>query len=572
MLDFKNHIAKKISEVVKIDEEILRRYIEIPPDSEKMGDFAFPCFKLAKDLRKAPPVIANEIKEGLVIDEYIDKVEIAGGYLNFFINKGEFAKSILTEVLDKKELYGSSEKGKGKNIPIDYSAPNIAKPFHIGHLRTTVIGGALYKIFKFLGYNSIGINYLGDWGLQFGKVMAGYFLWKDEYDFVNKKPIDSILQIYIRFNNECKENEELLDQARMWFKKLEDGDEEAVRLWKWIKEISLVEYNKIYDLLNCKFDSYNGEAFYNDKMDRVIKMLDEKGLLVESEGAKVVDLSEYDMPPCIIVTSAGTTIYATRDLASLLYRIENYDFDKAIYVVGNEQQLHFKQVFKVLELMGYEKYAKNCEHVPFGLVVDKNGEKIGSRKGNGTSLEEILGEAISKSKKIIEEKNPDLEDKDEIARKVGVGAIIFNDLSASRIKNEIFDWDDLLNFNGETGPYIQYIYVRTQSVLRKVNSSFEDISKIDFSLLKEKEELDIVKYLGKFNEIIELAAEKLEPSIIARYLIDLAQSFSLFYNNYHIISDDNIELQNARVVLTYAVGRVIKTGLGLLGIECPEKM
>lgn len=569
MINYKEIIAKKISNITNLSKEELLEYIEIPPNSD-LGDYAFPCFRLAKSLKKSPQVIAQELKDKIELGEEITKIDIAGGYLNFFVNKTALVIDVINEIYNQKGKYGSSNIGEGKNVPIDYSAPNIAKPFHIGHLRSTVIGGALYKIYEFLGYNPIGINYIGDWGLQFGKVMAGYSLWKDEYDFINDKPINSILQIYIRYNKEANENEELMDLARKWFLKLEEKDEEAVKLWTWIKDISLKEYNKIYDLINCKFDSYNGESFYNDKMDRIVKMLEDKGLLVESEGAKVVDLSEYDMPPCIIITSAGTTIYATRDLASLLYRIENYDFDKAIYVVGNEQQLHFKQVFKVLELMGYGKYAKSCVHIPFGLVVDKNGEKIGSRKGNGTSLEEIFDEAINKVEKIIEQKNPNLENKKEVARIVGTGAIIFNDLANNRIKDEIFDWDEILNFNGETGPYIQYIYVRTQSIIRKAGY-LPDIKDIDFSLLNEKQTIEIIKILSRFNETVINAANKYEPSIISRYLIDLAKSFSSFYNDYHIICDDK-KLQDARIMITYSVATVIKTGLKLLGIDCPEQM
>ena len=466
-------------------------------------------------------------------------------------------------------MYGSSNIGQGKNVVIDYSAPNIAKPFHIGHLRSTVIGGALYKIYNFLGYNSVGINYLGDWGLQFGKVMAGYDMWKDEYDFT-KDEIQSILKIYVRFTQEEKENPKLTEKAREYFKKLEDGNKKQVETWKWIRKISLENYQKTYKLLNAKFDSYNGESYYNDKMDAVVEELKEKGLLKESEGAQVVDLSEYDMPPCIIITSAGTTIYATRDLASLKDRINKYDFEKAIYVVGNEQRLHFKQVFKVLELMGYQKYASRCEHVPFGLVVDKNGEKIGSRKGNSVFLEDILKEAIQKVEKIIEEKNPNIENKEEVARKVGVGAIIFNDLSNSRIKDEIFDWDMLLNFQGETGPYIQYIYVRTRSLLEKAGYE-PKIDDVDFSVLQEKEAIDTIKLLYRFNEIVESAAQKNEPSIVARYLIDVAQSFSTFYNEHKIITEDKT-IQNARLYLSSCVGTVLKTGVELLGMEMPEKM
>ena len=569
MVDFKEKIAQKISEVTNIEKEELKTYIEIPPNSD-LGDYAFPCFKLAKSLRKAPPVIASEIKEAIKLDDgSIEKIEIVGGYLNIYINKASLAETVLKEVAQKQEKYSSSNIGMGKNVVIDYSAPNIAKPFHIGHLRSTVIGGALYKIYNFLGYNSVGINYLGDWGLQFGKVMAGYDMWKDEYDF-SQSEIQAILKIYVRFCQEEKEKPELTEIAREYFKRLEDGEEKEVETWKWIRRISLENYQKTYNLLNSKFDSYNGESYYNDKMDAVVDELREKGLLKESEGAQVVDLSEYDMPPCIIITSAGTTIYATRDLASLKDRINKYDFDKAIYVVGNEQRLHFKQVFKVLELMGYPEYAKKCEHVPFGLVVDKDGEKIGSRKGNSVFLEDILKEAIQKVEKIIDEKNPGLEDKGEVARKVGVGAIIFNDLSNSRIKDEIFDWDMLLNFQGETGPYIQYIYVRTRSLLEKAGY-VPDLENINFSKLQEKEAVETLKLLYRFNEFVTLAADKNEPSIISRYLIDVAQNFSTFYNEHKIITEDKA-VQDARLALTYAVGTVLKSGVTLLGMEMPNKM
>ena len=569
MINFKEKIAKEIASVTNLDEKELATYIEIPPNSD-LGDFAFPCFKLAKSLRKAPPVIANEIKENIKIDEkIIEKIEIVGGYLNIYINKETLIENVLKEVADKKEKYGSSDIGQNKNVVIDYSAPNIAKPFHIGHLRSTVIGGALYKIYNFLGYNSVGINYLGDWGLQFGKVMAGYDMWKDEYDF-SKSEIQAILKIYVRFCQEEKENPELTEKAREYFKRLEDGAEKEVKTWKWIRKISLENYQKTYNLLNSKFDSYNGESYYNDKMEPIVEELRNKGLLKESEGAQVVDLAEYDMPPCIIITSAGTTIYATRDLASLKDRINTYNFDKAIYVVGNEQRLHFKQVFKVLELMGYPEYAAKCEHVPFGLVVDKTGEKIGSRKGNSVFLEDILKEAIQKVEKIIDEKNPNLENKEEVARKVGVGAIIFNDLSNSRIKDEIFDWDMLLNFQGETGPYIQYIYVRTRSLIEKAGY-IPQIENINFSVLKEKEAIETVKLLYNFNEVVQNAADKNEPSVVARYLIDVAQNFSTFYNEHKIITEDKA-LKDARLALTYCVGTVLKTGVTLLGMEMPDKM
>ncbi len=569
MINFKTEIANAIAKVTEIDAKELETYIEIPPNSD-LGDYAFPCFKLAKALRKAPPVIAQEIKEKIDIsNELVEKIEIVGGYLNIYVNKEKLAENVLKEAFEQQEKYGSSNIGQGKNVVIDYSAPNIAKPFHIGHLRSTVIGGALYKIYNFLGYNSVGINYLGDWGLQFGKVMAGLDMWKEEYDFSHDE-IQSILKIYIRFNQEEKENPELTEKAREYFKRLEDGEEKEVETWKWVRKLSLENYQKTYNLLNSRFDSYNGESYYNDKMDAVVDELKEKGLLQPSEGAQVVDLSEYDMPPCIIITSAGTTIYATRDLASLKDRINTYNFDKAIYVVGNEQRLHFKQVFKTLELMGYEEYAKKCEHVPFGLVVDKTGEKIGSRKGNSVFLEDILKEAIQKVEKIIEEKNPNLENKEEVARKVGVGAIIFNDLSNSRIKDEIFDWDMLLNFQGETGPYIQYIYVRTRSLLEKAGY-VPNVNNVDFSKLQEKEAIETLKLIYSFNEYIENAASKNEPSIVARYLIDVAQNFSSFYNEHKIITEDKA-VQDARLALTYVVGLVLKTGVTLLGMEMPDKM
>ncbi len=565
-MNYKNEIAKKISAITNVNVNDLEGYIETPPNPE-MGDFAFPCFKLAKELKKAPPAIAAELKEQLTTDEVIERIDVAGGYLNFFISKEGLVKNVIDEVLAKGDRYGSSDLGAGKNIVIDYSSPNIAKPFHIGHLRTTVIGGALYKMYKFLGYNVIGINHLGDWGMGISKTIAGYEMWKDEYSF-DENAILSILAIYVRFNKLEKEDPTMTDKARDVLIRLENKDEETTKLWKWIIDVSLENYNKVYDLLGSEFDSFNGEAFYNDKMDRVVDELNAKGLLKDSEGAKVVEMPD-DMPPCIIITSAGTTIYATRDLAALLYRIDNYNFEKALYVVGSEQSLHFKQVFKTLELMGYEKYAAACEHIPFGLVLDENGEKIGSRKGGALlTLEEILNESIEKSLKIIEEKNPDLENKEEVAKMVGVGAIIFNDLSNNRIKDEIFDWNQLLNFAGETGPYLQYTYVRTNSILRNANV---DIDNVDASKLLDKEAVDVIKKLAEYPDVIISAVNKNEPSLISRHIIDVAQSFSRFYNEHQIICDDE-ETKKARIALTKSVGHVIKSGLGILGIRTPEKM
>ena len=567
MIDYKQTIASKISKITNLDENELKSYIEIPQNTE-MGDFAFPCFKLAKEMKKAPQMIAEDIKSQFTTDEndFIEKVEVVGGYLNFFINKSTYIDDVMKEVISKGEDYGKSTYGNGKTVVIDYSAPNIAKPFHIGHLRSTVIGNSIYKLNKFMGYNVVGINHLGDWGMGICRTIAGYLMWKDEYDF-STRPIDAVLAIYVRYNKIEKEDPDFKIHAVEALKKLESGDEEVTRIWKWIIQISLENYNKIYDLMGCKFDSYNGEAFYNDKMDRVIKELEEKNLLVESEGAKVVMMDE-DIPPCMILTSQGTTIYATRDLAALLYRIDNYDFDKCLYVVASEQSLHFKQVFETLSKMGYEKYASRCEHIPFGLVLDEDGQKMGSRKGNATTLEEIFNESIEKSLKIIEEKNPELENKKDVAEKVGVGAIIFNDLANSRIKDEVFDWNQILNFNGETGPYLQYTYVRTRSILRNVDGIPENAN---YAKLNNKEGYEVVRLIGSFGDIVASACTKNEPSIVSRYLLDLAKAFSRFYNEHHIICDDK-ETQDANVLLTMATGNILKSGLALLGIRCPEKM
>ena len=570
MINYKNEISKLISYSININIDNIIGFIEIPNDSN-LGDYAFPCFRLAKELKMPPQKIAEQILENMKYDkELIDNVEIVGGYLNFFINKETFVKESIKEFDKKRENYGSSDIGKGKNIVIDYSSPNIAKPFHIGHLRSTVIGGSLYKIYKFLGYNSIGFNFLGDWGVQFGKVMAGISLWKDEYKFIPGEEINTILDIYVRFSKEEKENPDMTKLAKSWLKKLEEHDEETYKTWEWIREISLENFQKTYKLLNSNFDVYHGEAYYNDKMQGVIDELKSKNLLEESEGAQVVNLDAYNMPPCIIITSAGTSIYATRDLASLEDRVKTYDFEKALYVVGNEQQLHFKQIFKVFELMGYEKYAKRCEHIPFGLVVDKNGKKIGSRTGNSVVLEDIINEAIDKVKNIILEKNPEIENIDETARKIGVGAIIFNDLNNSRIKDEIFDWDMMLNFNGETGPYIQYMYVRTKSILDKAEY-IPNIEDMNMNKLLDKESINIIKDIYSFNDVVVEAANKNEPSIISRYVLDIAKNYSIFYNNNKILSDDE-ETTSARLYLTYMVNIVIKNATSLLGMEMPDKM
>ena len=567
MLDFKETIAEALQKATGLNKEELKSYIEVPKDTS-MGDYAFPCFKLAKELKKAPPMIATEINEKLQVDEkVITKVEIVGGYINFYVNNATLIEEVLKEYDNKKEQYGNSKIGEGKNVVIDYSAPNIAKPFHIGHLRSTVIGGALYNVYKFLNYNVTGVNHLGDYGTQFGKLIEGYKLWGEEYN-IEENPIDELTKIYVRINNLCKEDEKVLENCRNNFKKLEDGDPYCVEIWTRFRELSLKEFQKVYDMLGSKFDSWNGEAFYSDKMQEVVETLEKTGRLVESEGARVIELE--NMAPCIIEKTNGSTTYATRDLAAILYRARNYDFDKALYVTSYEQVLHFKQVFEVAKLLGIdEKYTNGLEHVPFGMVRLKTG-KMSTREGNIIKLEDLLNEAISRALKVVEEKNPDLQDKEEVAKKVGLGAVIFNDLSNSRIKDEIFDWDTMLSFQGETGPYVQYIYVRTKSVLEKAGyvPEFKDIN---VNNLSDEASFDTVKIISNFADTLKQVVDKNEPSILARYLIELSQSFSSFYNNNKIIGEDK-EKQDARLYLTYVVGNILKTGANLLGIEMPDRM
>ena len=567
MVDFKNIIAQELAKVTNID--TIEQYIEVPSNKE-MGDYCLPCFKLAKKLKKAPQIIANEIKEKLKLNEdIVEKVQVVNGYLNFFINPKAIINTVFEEVDAKKEQFGSSTIGNGKNIVIDYSSPNIAKPFHIGHLRSTVIGGALYKIYKFLGYNVTGINHLGDYGTQFGKLIEGYKRWGNEYN-IEENPIDELTRIYVRINNLCKEDESVLEECRNNFKKLEEGDKYCTELWQKFRNLSLKEFQKVYDLLDVHFDSLNGEAFYSDKMGEVVNLLEKSGKLLESEGAKVINLEEKQMPPCLIEKTNGSTTYATRDLAAILYRARTYDFDKAIYVTSYEQILHFKQVFEVAKLLGLdEKYTDNLIHVPFGMVMLKTG-KMSTREGNIIKLEELLNEAISRASTIIEEKNPDLENKEEVAKRVGIGAVIFNDLYNSRIKDEIFDWDTMLNFNGETGPYLQYMYVRTNSILEKVGK-VEDISNIDISVLEDEASINLIKEIYFFGDIIKQAAMKDEPYIISRYLINIAKLFSTFYNENKIIIEDE-KVKNARVYVTYCTNLVLKIGAKLLGIQMPEKM
>ena len=568
MINFKEKIAESISKVTNISKDDLVNYIEKPKDN-KMGDFALPCFKLAKEMKKAPMQIANEIKEEIEVPtEYIKNVEVVNGFLNIFINNKTLIQNLLDEMENKKEEYGSSNIGNGKNIIVEYSSPNIAKPFHIGHFRNTVIGRALYNMYKFLGYNTIGINHLGDWGTQFGKLIEGYKRFGAEYN-LEENPIDELTKIYVRINELCKEDESVLEACRDNFKKLEDGDEYCTEIWKKFKELSLKEFQRIYDILDVHFDYNTGESFYTDKMPEVVDILRKNNKLVESQGAEIVDLEYKNMSPLMVVKSNGSTTYATRDLAAILYRARTYDFDKCIYVVAYEQNLHFDQVFEVAKYLDLdEKYVNGLIHVPYGMVRLKTG-KMSTREGTMIKVEDLLKEAVSRAKVIIEGKNPNLEDKDDVAKKVGIGAVIFNDLANNIIKDEVFDWDIMLNFQGETGPYIQYMYVRTKSVMEKANYT-PNKDMVDLNELEENAE-ELVKRLYEFEDTIKQATEKNEPSIISRYLIDIAKLYGSFYNDNKIMVDDE-KVRNTRLYLTYMVGNVLKIGTGLLGIKMPNKM
>lgn len=568
-MDFRSMIAGEIASALDIafgnsplSAEEIAPLLELPPDSA-MGDYAFPCFKLAKALRKGPPMIAGELVK--VIDaSFLGKVEAVGGYLNFFIDKALYASSVLGEVLKSGERYGSSDMGAGKTICIDYSSINIAKRFHIGHLSTTAIGNALYRIYSFLGYKCVGINHLGDWGTQFGKMIAAYKHWGSR-EMVEQGGVQALSDLYVRFHAEAEKDPSLEDEGRAWFKKIEQGDEEAVSIWQWFKEMTLKDANRVYDMLGVKFDSYAGESFYMDKMEPVIEELRQKNLLKESDGASIVDLEEYKMPPCLILRSDGATLYHTRDLAAAFYRKATYDFDKCLYVVAYQQDLHFRQLFKVIELMGYD-WAKDLEHVSFGMV-SYEGQALSTRHGHVIYLEDLLNRSIEKARAIIDEKSPQLENKDEVARKVGIGAVVFFALSAGRIKDIDFWWDRALNFDGETGPYAQYTYARCCSVLGKANVDAQP----DYAGLADAEAQDVVRLLEQFPALVRESAQRNEPSIITRYTVDLAQAYNKFYYEHRIL-DCEPAVSAARVALTRAVRDVIGTGLRLIGVEPTEKM
>ena len=566
MQDFKVAVATCLKEhIEELTLEEITALIEVPPNKD-MGDFAFPCFKLAKVFRKAPNMIAAELSEKIEAKGVISNVTPLGGYINFFVNKSQLAETVIKDVLSKKEKYGHSDLGKDKTIVIDFSSPNIAKPFHIGHIRTTVIGNALYKIYDSQGYNTVRINHLGDYGTQFGKLIVAFKLWGNK-EAVEANPIPELLKLYIQFHDEAERHPEMEDEARAWFTKLENGDKEAKELWQWFRDESLKEFARVYDLLDIEFDSYNGESFYSDKMDRVIDIIKDKGLLQESQGTNIVDLEEYNMPPALITKNDGSTLYMTRDLAAALYRKENYDFEKCIYVVGSQQSLHFQQLFKVLELVGFE-WAKDMVHVPFGMVALEEGT-MSTRKGRVVFLEDVLKQAIEKTKETMLTKNPNALNVDEIAKQVGVGAVVFQELSNSRIKDYTFSWSRTLSFEGETGPYVQYTHARCCAVLRKAEE--EVTTDINYELLNDVDSAEVLKVIASFNKTILNAMRKNEPHIITRFVLDLAQAFNKFYHDNSILVED-AELRKARLALVCATRQALENGLKLLGMQAPERM
>ena len=562
-MDNKQLIAGELAKVIdSLDQDAILNLLEQPKSSE-LGDIAFPAFSLAKTERKAPQIIAADIAEK-IDTAHFDKVVATGPYVNFFLSKAEISGQVIKEVIKDGADYGQQNEGNGKNVTIDLSSPNIAKPFSVGHLRSTVIGDALSNIFRKIGYNTIKVNHLGDWGKQFGLLMVAYKKWGNQ-EAVEANPIDELLKLYVRINSEIENDPSLDEEGRLWFKKLEDGDPEATELWQWFRDESLTEFNRIYELLGVEFDSLNGEAFYNDKMDEGIQILEEKGLLQESKGASIVDLEDFNLPPAMIKKSDGATLYITRDIATAIYRARTYNFVKNVYVVGQEQANHFRQLKAVLKKMGFD-WSDDMIHVDFGLVT-KNRQKLSTRKGNIILLEPTLLEAISRAKSQIESKNPDLEDKEAVARAVGVGAVKFYDLKTDRRNGYDFDLEAMVSFEGETGPYIQYAYARIQSILRKAN--FQPDAEATYSL-NDPESWEIIKLLQDFGRVVKRAADNYEPSLIAKYAISLAQAFNKYYAHTRIL-DESPE-RDSRLALSYSTAVVLKEALRLLGVEAPEKM
>ena len=572
MIDYKDKIADIITpQVESLSKDEILDLIETPSDS-KMGDYAFPCFKLAKVLRKAPPLIAADIADAIKDDELFTKVEQVNAYVNMFISKENLASQVISQVISQGEDYGRSDIGQGRKVIVEYSSPNIAKPFHIGHIRSTVIGNSIYKIYDFLGYDTFRINHLGDYGTQFGKMICAYRRWGKKED-VEKEPIKSLLAYYTKFHEEAEAHPEfgLEDEARAIFTRLEKGEPEEVELWQWFREESLKEFNRVYDMLGITFDSYNGESFYSDKMPRIVKELENSGLLVEDDGAHIVRLDEYDLPPALITKRDGSTLYITRDIAAAVYRKETYDFYKNIYVVASQQNLHFQQWFKVIELLGYD-WAKDCVHVPFGLVSMEEGT-MSTRKGRVIFLEDVLKRAVEQTKKIMVEKNVNTENIDETASQVGIGAVVFNELSNYRIKDYVFSWDKVLNFEGETGPYVQYTHARACSIMRNAGEDIIEKAKNGFdpSKLTSDSANALIKLIYAMPSVIVEAGEKYEPSIVTRHIVDMAQAFNKFYHDEHILVDDEDE-KVAKVALVMAARTAIRNGLGLLGMKAPERM
>ena len=569
-MDYKKYIVEKLLPFVEgLTEGELYELIALPPNTE-MGDYALPCFKLAKLMRKSPVMIAEGLCGSLIstgeieVDQVLSEVTAVNGYLNFKVNKDGFVRATLDKILSEKYNFGASKDGEGKTICLDYSSINIAKPFHIGHLSTTVLGGALCRIFKFLGYNTVGINHLGDYGTQFGKLISAYKRWGDK-ETIEKGGIRALNELYVKFHQEAEEHPEYDDEARAYFKKIEQGDEECLTLFHWFKDLTLKDVQRIYDMLDIHFDSYAGESFYSDKMQPVVDELREKGLLVESRGAQVVDLEEYGMTPCIILKSDGSSLYATRDMSAAIYRKDTYDFYKCLYVVAYQQNLHFKQFFKVLELMG-KVWAKDLVHVAYGMVSLEEGT-MSTRKGNVVFLEDVINKCIDKAYAIIDEKNPNLENKMETAQKVGVGAVIFGALYNNKIKDIVFSYDKVLNFDGETSVYVQYTCARANSVLQKGGV----VNEYELPELTG-EEIELVKALATFPETVSASAEKYEPSFIARFAVDVAQKFNKFYFNCKILAAEDEKTKNFRLALTNATLQTLKNAFALLGIGIPDKM
>lgn len=564
MINFKEEVKEIILGFdTGLTEKEISDLIEIPPNSD-MGDYAFPVFKLAKTFRKAPNLIAEELAKKEFNNENIKKIVNVGPYVNFFVDNSKLVESVLTETV--KDDFGSSHIGVGKNVVFDFSSTNIAKPFHIGHLRSTVIGNAIRNIMKYQGFNTTGVNYIGDYGTQFGMMISAYLKWGDE-DKINADPIKELLNLYVKYNKIAKEDESYMDEARDWFDKLEKKDPTAVKLWSWFREISLKEFQRVYDLLGVEFDNFNGESFHSQFIGDALEAIVKKNLLEESDGAMIINLDDENLPPVLIKKSNGSSTYLTRDIATAMYRKRTYDFYKNVYVVASQQKLHFEQLRAVLKKMGFDWW-NDCEHVSFGMVSMKDGS-MKTREGKVIFLEDVLNRAIDKTKSIIEERNPNLENKEEVAKQVGVGAVIFQDLFNNRIKDYTFDWDQVLNFDGETGPYTQYTFARSCSILDKGEFELKDNSKFD--LLVDDTEIDIVKHLSKFEEVLLNATEKYEPSFLTRYTVELAKLFNKFYANCPINTVKD-ELKYQRLYLTYSVNKCLKLSLSLLGIEAPVRM